>query len=297
MSPNMPLPDGPHKQNQGLGEEVRLQKQGREAMRFTRKVRTPPLFMFILCSCPGSWSNWMFGMFLPRRSYPLSEAFRVFGDPEIVEWLDQHPVGEDIAIEEQREVYRGRLEHELNCAIREYRLVATALRRPLTPQSRREEISADIWGLLELDYASATARLEDIELIGIELHEHPMAHLLGRSFFTNRERAAPNDADDDTDLVSLSEDLELLVIGEDRMHLRGEIQQHIVKLLVDAWKEDRDLETRAVLLEAGSNADSIAKAFTGSPNWEKLRRHIVFGNGRCRLVPNADTGESEDAAQ
>lgn len=81
--------------------------------------------------------------------------------------------------------------------------------------------------------------------------------------------------------LNLSLECATLTIHGDVLHIRGEVQQSIVKQLVDAFQLGKRLRTADVLEKAQSSADSLAKAFRGSPNWPTLRRHLRQEQGFC----------------
>jgi hypothetical protein len=84
-----------------------------------------------------------------------------------------------------------------------------------------------------------------------------------------------------TPALHLSPDGATLTIHGEVLHFRGAVQQSIVKQLVDAFRLGRRLRTADVLLNAGSSADTLAKAFKGSPNWQTLRLHLNQDLGFC----------------
>jgi hypothetical protein len=247
----------------------------------------------------------MFDLFLRTPSYPLDEALRVFGNAELVEWLDQNQNSQDEVIREMWRTRRRFLENSLTADIRTGALVASAFQRPLSMDSKRTPISADIWNLLDIDYAMCTARFDNLSLVRIEIRENDvLAQIYGRRSARRPaflevagEKGEIEDSDSNQSAlaaVSLSEDLELLTIGENEWRLRGEIQQDIIKQLVDAHPTGKFLKSSEVLSHAGSNVDTIAKAFNGSPNWPTLKRFIERDGGLCRLlaIPQ-DEGASE----
>lgn len=81
--------------------------------------------------------------------------------------------------------------------------------------------------------------------------------------------------------LDLSPDGVTLTIHSDVLHIRGEVQQSIVKQLVDAFQLGKRLRAADVLGNAKSSADTLAKAFKGSPNWPTLHRHLRQELGFC----------------
>lgn len=84
-----------------------------------------------------------------------------------------------------------------------------------------------------------------------------------------------------TPALDLSPDGLTLTIHTDVLQIRGAIQRSIVKQLVAAFRLGKRLRTADVLRQAGSSADSLAKAFKGSPNWPTLRHHLRQEQGFC----------------
>ncbi len=84
-----------------------------------------------------------------------------------------------------------------------------------------------------------------------------------------------------TRALDLSPDGVTLTIHSDVLHIRGEVQKSIVKQLVDAYRLGKRPRAADVLEKAKSSADSLAKAFKGSPNWATLRRHLRQEQGFC----------------
>ena len=85
--------------------------------------------------------------------------------------------------------------------------------------------------------------------------------------------------------LHLSPDGETLTIHGEVLHLRGAIQQSIIRQLVNAFSGGKRLRTVDVLARAGSAADALAKAFKGSPNWQTLRRYLRQERGFCWFEP------------
>lgn len=84
-----------------------------------------------------------------------------------------------------------------------------------------------------------------------------------------------------TPALDLSPDGATLTVHGDVLHIRGDIQQSIVKQLVDAFRDGKRLRAADVLEKAKSSADTLAKAFKGSPNWPTLHRHLRQELGFC----------------
>ena len=86
-----------------------------------------------------------------------------------------------------------------------------------------------------------------------------------------------------TPALDLSPDGVTLTIHTDVLQIRGAIQRSIVEQLVAAFRLGKRLRTADVLSKAGSSADSLAKAFKGSPNWPTLCHHLRQAQGFCWL--------------
>ncbi|MDS4011699.1 MAG: hypothetical protein RKK15_09890 [Defluviicoccus sp.] len=86
-------------------------------------------------------------------------------------------------------------------------------------------------------------------------------------------------------VLDLSPDGMTLTIHGDVLHFRGAVQRAIVKQLVEAHRSGKRLRTSAVLAKAGSSADSLVKAFSGSPHWPTLSRHLRQEQGCCWFEP------------
>jgi hypothetical protein len=233
-----------------------------------------------------------------RHGMSLQEAFRHLATEAERAELDRHsdcwkwlsrPVVYQVGAPAQERERAGRyfqllktLEQRLLTKLRSGDMVATALELPLTARSGRTEVSCDAWEILELNFLEATASGGRLTLIKIEVWM--ASETLGV--------APPADPDDrqhqtapppSETRLHLSADDDILTIGSEKLILTGEIQQSILRQLVDAFPSGERLKTKAVLEKAGSNADSIAKAFHGSPNWKHLKRVIQQKQGYCWL--------------
>lgn len=230
----------------------------------------------------------MLNIFPRAQAYPLNLALRKFGSPDLVKWLDKNagsdnPEAEAVWWDRQKE-----LEGSILADIVSGALVATAFQLPISITSTRERISADIWRALTLNSKACTASFRGLSLVEIEVFED---HWASRVWGIQASQELSEDGDSRVDeqsasdmVVSLSEDDETLTIGDSHWLLTGDIQQEIVRQLVVAYPSERWLKSRRVLDGAGSNSDTIAKAFTGSPNWPTLSRHILRKSGMCKLV-------------
>ena len=138
---------------------------------------------------------------------------------------------------------------------------AMAYELPLKAGSSRTEVSRELWEMLEINFLEYTASGGGLKLIKIEVWM--ASETLGV--------APPADPDDrqhqtapppSETRLHLSDDDEILTIGSKKLILTGEIQQSIMRQLVDAFPSGGPLKTKTVLDDAGSNADSIAKYYS-----------------------------------
>lgn len=164
------------------------------------------------------------------------------------------------------------LELTLLAALRSGEFVARGFELPLTPKPCKAEIAAEAWEVLEPDFEDSSAKGGDLRLIKIEVWKRSEGRGTGGK--------APSS---DSALVTLSEDDRLLMVKGHPIYLRGEIHQGIIRQLVDAYHAGIRLRQADVLAHAGSNADTIAKAFNGSPNWRFLDTILVREKGECWL--------------
>jgi hypothetical protein len=85
--------------------------------------------------------------------------------------------------------------------------------------------------------------------------------------------------------VYLAPDGRVLRIRDSEYLFKGEVQIGIIRQLVKGFARDQRLRTTEVLTKAGSQADTLAKAFSGYPDWERLKAHIKQQRGLCWLEP------------
>jgi hypothetical protein len=85
--------------------------------------------------------------------------------------------------------------------------------------------------------------------------------------------------------VYLAPDGRVLRIGDSKYLFKGEVQIEIIRQLVKGFTRDERLRTKEVLENAGSQADTLAKAFRGYPGWKRLKVHIKQQRGFCWLEP------------
>ena len=85
--------------------------------------------------------------------------------------------------------------------------------------------------------------------------------------------------------VHLAPDGRVLRIRDSEYLFKGEVQIGIIRQLVKGFTHDQRLRTKEVLENAGSQADTLAKAFSGYPDWKRLKAHIKQQRGLCWLEP------------
>ncbi|HEY8577180.1 MAG TPA: hypothetical protein VIL88_12660 [Devosia sp.] len=226
----------------------------------------------------------MFELFPRATAYRLAEALHRYGDPELAAWLDQNASLSDDEVLRLRPKKQEQLLRSIDDDIRDGCLIATAFQKPITISSQRERISFDIWEILRIDVTHASASVGALELSDIKIQENVWASRVYGLTHSRANSAADHmpEADQEAPEISLSEDLVCLRIGSASWRLTGEIQQEIIRQLVEAFPNA--LKTARVLSKAGSNADTIPKAFTGSPNWPTLQHYVERFDGNCRLL-------------
>jgi hypothetical protein len=236
------------------------------------------------------------------RGLRLEAALRAYSPPAAIEELDRigrppnvafapmlsepdpgSPQGWADAYFSRREVLEAALRDKL---IRGD-LVATAFAVPVTLASQREIIAPHLWDVLEPNFDESSASggrltLAEVEILDpdcsamvrpsalpdvIPIHDGPLA----------LERPGPRVP------ISLSDDDRILTIADQRFFLRGEIQQTIMRQLCATLESGNPVRTRDVLDYAGSNVDTFAKAFSGSPHWDALKPYLKQKDGWCWL--------------
>jgi hypothetical protein len=173
---------------------------------------------------------------------------------------------------------REPLEHRFVNELRAGTLVATALQKPFGLNSQRTKVPPEYWEFLTLDYKNAKASSEDIELVQIKIlrpdeSEDAMAD--------NAPDGQPASLEQNNEKIRLSDDNAVLTLAGQRLIFRGKKQQAILRQLVDAYRCDQHLKTQRVLESAGTQVDSLAKAFRKNRHWDKLRKIIKQDQGVC----------------
>lgn len=221
------------------------------------------------------------------RGLPLEEAFRFWTNPKKLQELDVYkeywwhppiwfsgpPTPYEVMHDKWCEI-RAPLEQAFLEKLRSGELVAIALAKPVGANSTRDAIGPELWDVIQPDFEHSGASGAGLELIKIEI--------------VARE-SVPDVSAADATLPGASRSRRIhLSPGDDQLTLDGElmiftgaIQQTIIRQLVDALEQGRRLRTHDLLTDAGSNADTIAKAFKGSPHWHKLKRILRQKSGYC----------------
>jgi hypothetical protein len=242
----------------------------------------------------------MFEIFPPTPSYPLDEALRVFGDPELIAWFDENKHSQDEATRDLWHRRRLDLERSLSRQIRRGALIATAFETPLTIQSVRQSISPDIWELLDVDFEHCTAIVGALQLEKIQIQKSPIAWAILNGS-ENQLPAKSLDSTDDDQSASLEQqeidvpsielreeyDALIVTIGSEEMPFNGAKQQIIVRKLVEVSQNGQRIRGEDLLKAARSTADSVPKVFRGNSSWPRLERFYRTHQGWCWLeLPN-----------
>jgi hypothetical protein len=215
------------------------------------------------------------------------EALRRWCDPAAIRAMDDlsyyaerlpiiivgdYPTHDDIMHQRYRDI-REPLERFVVGELRAGARTATALELPMTLKSERIRVPPEFWTFMKLDFKAATAEGNGLSLVEIKIESTPFA----QSTPSEPPRSqGPEQCQSigSVEAVRLSDDNAILILFGKKLIFRGSIQQSILRQLVDAHGGDRQLRTFQVLQKAGSEADSIAKAFRKNPHWPKLERII-----------------------
>jgi hypothetical protein len=161
-------------------------------------------------------------------------------------------------------------------------VVATGLELGGEINAQPLPISKYLWRKLELDVDSSEACRKDGEkilVIDILFPENLIytANSLDRNNF--------HDSIGSAIIVTFSEEDRTFTVGSETIKLK-KIQRAIIRQLFDALKERRGkrLRTAEVLHKAGSKAESISQAFSGSRYWPVLNPLIQREGGECWLL-------------
>jgi hypothetical protein len=180
---------------------------------------------------------------------------------------------------------RKPLEEEFMRKLRRGELIATALDIPLRADSRRQEISPELWRVLEPDFDENSAAGGGLKIIEIEIAEpKPIPN----------ENASPPLADPinpDRQGNAGPQQVEFEHAADyDWVRIRGQsftlspLQAAVVRRLHAANQRGIAwVRTKLVLTEAGSKSFKLSDVFKArrGPSWDELIESD--GRGRCRL--------------
>lgn len=169
-------------------------------------------------------------------------------------------------------VIRKPLQESFMDRLRRGELQATGLQTPLSIRSKKTKIAPELWEVLDPVFEESEARGPGVHIIKIEV-----------SGPISREAVIDENLAKQVPFVELSPDNVTLTVGDETVILRGEIQQSIMKQLIDAAAKNHMLRPTDVLRKAGSKADTIAAAFKGSPNWNLIKTIVQRKHGRIGL--------------
>jgi hypothetical protein len=224
-------------------------------------------------------SSGMCRMDVTERGLPLEEAFRqtlteaertaldkyeAYKDP-VLAWIPGEPPTQYDIFHEKYHQLRQPWQERFMQMLRSGELGSTAVELPTTLNSRRCPVPTYLWDVLEPDFDKSEASGAGLKLIAIEVSEATQPQQSG-------QLAGPGSHQPSTDRstaelrLHLSDDNRTLLLGSEPMYFRGRTQQLILRQLFDAYKAGKRLRAQEVLQKANSSADSIAKAFTGSPH-------------------------------
>jgi hypothetical protein len=198
-------------------------------------------------------------------------------------WILGAPPTHDQLMHDRYCKIRQPLEEFVVFQLRNGRWTATALQSPVTLQSERLRVPAKFWDFLKLDFKAATAEGKRLELVEVKIELAPSGQsersgppAIESPGPQHRESRSPSGADQ---LLHLSDDNAILSLFGEKLIFRGKIQQSILRQLVDAYRDDGRLRTSEILRRAGSDVDSIAKAFRNNRHWPLLQKIIRQDQG------------------
>jgi hypothetical protein len=185
---------------------------------------------------------------------------------------------------------REPLENDVLGSLRNGRWTATALQLPVTLNSERIRVPAHFWRFLELDFKTASAEGNGLKLVEIEIErlncDAAVVPPTTPTDVLSPQPLAPERLRGISDQLLLSDDNAVLTLFNEKLIFRGVIQTLILRQLVDAHSEGRRLKTAEVLRKAGSDVDSIAKAFRKNRHWPALNKIIRQEQGVCWIDLN-----------
>ncbi|HVI27285.1 hypothetical protein [Hansschlegelia sp.] len=161
--------------------------------------------------------------------------------------------------------------------------LATGLEAPLGIRSVREIISPELWSILEADFDESELIGPHTEIVQVEVLSKEASEKLYPLSAGPDLVPIIKTAPDTQELITLSDDDRQLTIAGKTYLVRGEIQQVILRRLVDALPSGRKLVVADLLKFAGANANSLQNAFKGSPHYEPMKKHLRVEGGLCWL--------------
>jgi hypothetical protein len=221
------------------------------------------------------------------------EALRQWCDPDAVKAMDQlsyyaerapitilgGPPTHDEIMHDRYCHARAPLEAFLIGQLVAGQWAATAFQLPLTLQSKRMRVPPQFWRFLQLDFKAATAEGNEMKLVEIQIERSPFHSVHDPTSPalegpTSESSMRHSSSDGMQVQLQLSGDDSILTLFGEKLIFGGPIQRSILRQLVDAHRDDRRLRTAEVLRRAGSEVDSIAKAFRSNRHWPKLTQII-----------------------
>lgn len=235
------------------------------------------------------------------RGAPLEEALRRTSDPEEYgrslalssQWAE-HPAKnspECNSLRTQSERLRSRLEAAFLEMLISGDLVANGFRHPINPDSRRTQIAADLWEVLEIDFMASEAHGAGLRMIRIEvlkpainmerLHRmtpfrlEPIPDAAGMTVASALRRPK----------LSHNADFSVVTLGDATFKF-GAASANVVRILhenvdkVGGW-----MHGKALMNEAGAVGTKVGDLFKRheDPSWEMLIEGDGRGHYRLRL--------------
>jgi hypothetical protein len=211
---------------------------------------------------------------------PLDEAFRQFSGRAAIQELERRD-----QLLEQCEARRrsGQPTPELRqlggsyrelwvqlheafiAALRSGRLIASAFRTPLSPHSRREMISFDLWELLDVETDHCRATAKGIEFIRIEI-------VLGLNRARGRQEGPSAPSAKPRPEFEHNEDFTRVRIREHAFELSSQLAKVVQRYHEASLGPDPALPAKVVLGELGFKSECLASVFNRrvDPSWREL---------------------------
>ena len=155
-------------------------------------------------------------------------------------------------------------------SLRSGRLLANAFRTPLSPHSRRELISPDLWELLDVETDQCRATASGIELIRIEI-------VLGLNRLNRQETCDEQAEPKATDAkprpeFEHNEDFTRVRIREHAFELSSQLAKVVQRYYEASLGPDPALPAKAALGELGFRSECLSSVFNRhiAPSWREL---------------------------